>query len=65
MEVVVRLAQDDRLYEDLRRRALAERDRYSRKNTAEHILSCFRRPARRNRDNNTKVRDFTYDNDTI
>jgi len=41
MEVVVRLAQDDRLYEDLRRRALAERDRYSRKNTAEHILSCF------------------------
>jgi glycosyltransferase involved in cell wall biosynthesis len=41
MEAVVSLAQDDRLYEDLRRRALAECDRYSWKNTAEHILSCF------------------------
>jgi len=38
---VARLAEDDCLYEDLRRRALAEGGRYSWKTTAEHILACF------------------------
>ncbi|MCX6566746.1 MAG: glycosyltransferase family 4 protein [Candidatus Aminicenantes bacterium] len=40
-EAVVRLVEDDRLCEDIRRRALAEGGRYSWKTTAERILACF------------------------